>query len=183
MQHLRAWEGDYGPCGAAWALPVPGERSNSSRAWLNDLNAMPSVSVREMRSTDLKRVAELSAQLAAAAEPAAIAARFAAIAAHPPQGLYVAEHAGQVIGWVHVLLQQRLEVDGYAEIGGLVVDTAARRLGAGRALVSRAEQWAREQGSDRLRVRSNVTRVESHAFYPALGFKPIKTQHNYELRF
>lgn len=109
-------------------------------------------------------------------------ARFRELLAHPPQGLYVAECEAQLIGWIHVQWQWRLEVAGFAEITGLIVDEAARRSGAGRALVTQAVEWARAQGATRLRVRSNAQRVESHQFYPAVGFALLKTQHNYERR-
>jgi GNAT superfamily N-acetyltransferase len=61
-----------------------------------------------------------------------------------------------------------------------VVDSRRRREGLGKALVARAEQWARERSLPKLRVRSNVTREESHRFYPAIGFVKSKTQHVYE---
>jgi predicted N-acetyltransferase YhbS len=54
-----------------------------------------------------------------------------------------------------------------------------RRRALGGALVRAAEQWARECGAERVMVRSNAVRAESHAFYPALGFALVKTQHVY----
>jgi GNAT superfamily N-acetyltransferase len=59
---------------------------------------------------------------------------------------------------------------------GLVVSESCRRRGVGRSLVKRAEQWAAEIGAETLVVRSNTKRVESHRFYPALGFSLAKTQ-------
>ncbi|HYZ89808.1 MAG TPA: GNAT family N-acetyltransferase [Myxococcales bacterium] len=93
----------------------------------------------------------------------------------------VAQTAGQLIGWTHVHPHVLLESEPGAEIGALVVDASARRHGAGRALVAQAVHWARQHGFKRLLVRSNVARDEAHRFYPSIGFKRIKTQHNYEL--
>ena len=70
-----------------------------------------------------------------------------------------------------------------AELIGLVVDSAARRRGLGRALVDAAEQWARSRGLTTVKVRSNVTRELSHPFYEALGYVREKTQHSYRKRF
>jgi GNAT superfamily N-acetyltransferase len=46
----------------------------------------------------------------------------------------------------------------------------------GRALVERAEQWARSRGLSGIRLRSRVTRAEAHAFYRCLGYQPVKQQ-------
>lgn len=140
------------------------------------------MNVRRMEPADLVRVAELSAQLGYPVDAQALRDRFDAIAPDAHQALFVADHEGSVVGWIHVLPQVLLESDPYAEIGGLVVDANARRTGAGRALVAAAEAFALAEGFVRVRVRSNVARTEAHAFYPALGYARIKTQHNYEKR-
>ncbi len=56
---------------------------------------------------------------------------------------------------------------------------SARRMGIGKALVSAAEQWTARQGLTSIRVRSNISRAESHPFYERLGFIRKKTQHAY----
>lgn len=136
--------------------------------------------VRSMHAADLAVVRDLSAQLGYPGDAASFERRFARLAASNDDALFVAEHDGHVVGWIHVHPRFLLESDPYAEIGALVVDRNARRLGVGRALVARGEAWAREKGFARMRVRSNVTRVESHQFYPALGYELKKTQHTYE---
>ena len=62
------------------------------------------------------------------------------------------------------------------EITGLVVSPALRRRGVGRSLVDAAERWAKSLSAAGMVVRSNARRVESHFFYPALGYVPAKTQ-------
>jgi GNAT superfamily N-acetyltransferase len=62
------------------------------------------------------------------------------------------------------------------EITGLVVSGEMRRRGVGRSLVAQAETWAAEISAGTIVVRSNAKRVESHEFYPALGYLPSKTQ-------
>lgn len=143
-----------------------------------------------MTRADLARVAALAAELGYPALAEDFAARFARLAADPArEGLLVAESpadapgaAPRVLGWIHVQRRETFESEAHAEICGLIVDPAARRSGAGRALVAAAEAWALERGLARVRVRSNVVRAESHAFYPALGYARAKTQHVYEKR-
>ncbi|MFT3841486.1 MAG: GNAT family N-acetyltransferase [Myxococcaceae bacterium] len=136
------------------------------------------LTVREMSAVDLPKVAELSKQLGYPVTAEALQKRFDALRFSKTHVLFVA--GDPVGGWIQVEERQSLESGENAEIVGLVVDSARRREGLGRALVARAEQWAKERGLPKLRVRSNVTREESHRFYPALGFKTSKTQHVYE---
>jgi GNAT superfamily N-acetyltransferase len=133
-----------------------------------------------MDRADLSTVRDLSTQLGYPTDDDALARRFARIDGAPDEALFVADDGGRVLGWIHVHPRWLLESEPYAEIGGLVVDESARRRGVGRALVSRVEAWAKERGFQRMRVRSNVMRVASHALYASLGYERIKTQHTYE---
>jgi len=87
--------------------------------------------------------------------------------------------AGEVIGWIQAEERHILEAGAWCEIVGLVVDGAHRGRGAGRALVAEIEAWARARGLRTVKVRSNVTRAESHPFYQRLGYARAKTQHVY----
>lgn len=88
--------------------------------------------------------------------------------------------AGQLLGWAVAERRLTLESGESVELTGLVVDTCARRLGVGRALVAAAEDWALQNGFSSIRVRSNITRTESHPFYERLGFERTKTQLAYK---
>ena len=57
-----------------------------------------------------------------------------------------------------------------AQLTALVVAPEVRGHGVGRALVLRAEQWARERGAERLVVTTALHRAEAPAFYERLGF-------------
>ncbi len=142
---------------------------------------MTKLLVRAILPRDSDAVAGLSAQLGYPATTGDIQQRLASIQGNPQHGVFVAEQDGVVAGWIHVQGQLSLESGPCAEITGLVVDPGCRRGGVGRALVEQALRWAAAQQLARVRVRSNVTRVESHVFYPALGFALKKTQHTYEL--
>lgn len=130
-----------------------------------------------MIAADSNRVAELAGQLGYPATASRIAERFERIEAVGDAAVMVAEDpSGRVVGWVHVCSRRLLESEPHAEIGGLVVDSGARGRGVGRALVHAAEQWARQQGLDAIRLRSNVIRSDAHAFYRRLGYEILKTQ-------
>jgi len=47
-------------------------------------------------------------------------------------------------------------------------------------LIEEAEAWGKRIDADAITVRSNTKRIEAHLFYPALGYKKIKTQAVYE---
>lgn len=81
------------------------------------------------------------------------------------------------VGWDHVYMAYFLEVNGGAQIGGLVVSERARRRGAGTLLMRRAEDFARERGCAAVNLRSNVIRSGAHQFYAAIGYEIIKTQY------
>jgi len=90
--------------------------------------------------------------------------------------IYVAEVDGKILGWIQVAVRQTIESGKYAEITGLVVDKTSRGKGLGRSLVIHAEEWARKSAQQKLRVRTNVIRIEAPLFYRALGFEEIKKQ-------
>lgn len=69
-----------------------------------------------------------------------------------------------------------------AEILALSVDENNRSNGIGAALLRTAEEWAREQGARRVRVRSNVIRKDAHRFYEREEYAPVKDQRVFEKR-
>ena len=77
-----------------------------------------------MRLSDAEAVAELSAQLGYGSSTAQVTERFLRLHQSSNDGLFVAVQDAKVVGWVHVYGVKLLESDGYAEIGGVVVDVA-----------------------------------------------------------
>jgi GNAT superfamily N-acetyltransferase len=84
-----------------------------------------------------------------------------------------------VVGWLQAHAAHIVESGFRVEITGLIVSPAARRRGVGRALVAEAERWAGSLSAEAVVVRSNAKRLESHRFYPALGYARTKTQEVY----
>lgn len=94
---------------------------------------------------------------------------------------WVAEEAGQVVGWIQASRMLRLERGEFMEITGLVVDESLRSQGIGERLVRHAQAFAAEEGYTRLVVRSNVVRERAHGFYLRLGFTLLKQQCVFDL--
>src|SRR3974390_2969760 len=106
--------------------------------------------VREATFEDAPAIAELAAELGYPNDASAVRARLAQLHASSDDYVALAQlPSGAALGWVHV----------------------------GRRLAAAAEQWCRGQALRDVRVRSNVLRVEAHAFYPALGYRLAKSQH------
>jgi len=137
------------------------------------------MTIRDAVSSDSADIARLTNLLGYAAGPEAISCRLAKIADRHEDLVIVAVLKEEVVGWLQAHASVVLESGFRAEIVGLIVGEKSRRCGIGRSLVQRAEQWSREIGAEALVVRSNTKRVESHIFYPALGFSPSKTQSVY----
>jgi GNAT superfamily N-acetyltransferase len=139
------------------------------------------ISTRSMAMQDVERVAELSAQLGYPVSKADLQSRFMRIATTIGHALFVAlDENNTVVGWVHVHNIDRLEVERYADIGGIVVDAAVRGHGVGRALMLCAEAWARDCGYDRVKLSSGAHRIEAHAFYEHIGYSNIRTSYRFE---
>ena len=94
---------------------------------------------------------------------------------------FVAEYDNKVVGWIGLAHSIQIEKPSYCEIRGLVVDDNYRNHGIGKMLIEKAKQWAKEKGNDKLRLRCNVIRIETHLFYQHLGFKETKEQKVFEL--
>lgn len=137
---------------------------------------MTQAHVRPARSADAKFLADLATQLGYPTTEPEILSRLEQLQGRDQHAVLVAEQGDQVVGWIHIFGAYRLESGAFAEIGGLVVDRAFRASGAGRALVQAAAEWARGQGFQHLRVRTNVIREDAHAFYLHLGFSNAKWQ-------
>ena len=86
----------------------------------------------------------------------------------------------QVIGWIEVSIEFRLQSPPYGLIGGLVVKDGYRNQEVGLRLCQRAEAWTWERGLTTLRVTSRSTRADAHRFYLKNGYSLTKTSQIFE---
>lgn len=144
------------------------------------MKASERVRVRPAVAADAPRLAALLGQLGTPCKIDAARGRLASAVASPSRAVLVAERRGEVVGYLELRQIPSLMLgEAEAELLSLVVDEAARRSGVGRALMAAAEEWTRARGCPLLRLRTNVSRPEAHAFYERLGYALLKTQHVY----
>jgi len=93
------------------------------------------------------------------------------------QAVYVAEIDRQVVGWIHVAVYKTLIIEDQVAVLGLVVDKEFNRVGIGRKLVRKAEEWAENLGCSCMVVKSNAKRQGAHRFYEKLAYQNVKTQY------
>jgi GNAT superfamily N-acetyltransferase len=135
------------------------------------------VRIRTVQIDDAASIAVLSGQLGYPSSGASVRRRLRSLLSKSDHAIWVAENSGgAVAGWIHVFVHQVLESDRQAEIGGLVIHEEFRGQGAGKALVERAERWAKARRLKSVYVRSNIVRKDAHVFYQKRGYKIIKTQ-------
>jgi GNAT superfamily N-acetyltransferase len=137
----------------------------------------PSIEIRSAEDRDITTLARLAGELGYPSTPEQVRKRFADIKTATHQATFVAvTNEGAVIGWIHLSEARSVESEPRAEITGLVVDSNFRGGGAGRLLVERGEEWARQRGLAVIGVRSNIIRERTHLFYERLGYAITKTQ-------
>jgi hypothetical protein len=124
--------------------------------------------VRAARPEDARSIAVLSRALGYTADAKSTRERLRRILGRDDQRVVVAvAPGGAVCGWLQAQCNVVIESGLRVEITGLV---------------AQAETWAKEISAETIVVRSNTKRVESHAFYPSLGYLPSKTQVVYRKR-
>ncbi len=131
--------------------------------------------IRKAKNSDAAALAKLAGELGYPTTTAQMKNRLEPLISKSHHGIFVAENES-VIGWIHVCIVQSLESDTFAEIRGLVVAESHRNKGIGKQLVAAAETWAQKKMCTRIRVRTNMVRIDAKAFYSKLGYNVNKTQ-------
>ena len=140
-----------------------------------DYTSSPLMIIRRASVDDAPAIASLAGELGYPAEPARMRARLGLL--HPEDdALFVGVAGVAVIGWAHVAVVRVVVSEPYAELRGLVVAAALRSRGVGARLLRAAEEWVRDRDLPRIRVRSNVIRERTHAFYERHGYTTTKSQ-------
>jgi GNAT superfamily N-acetyltransferase len=129
--------------------------------------------VRPMTLGDAAAVAELVGQLSYLRTVDEVAKWIAGVQPET-QAAFVACVGNEVVGWIEVSMERRLQYAPYALIGGLVVREGMRSLGIGRRLCEEAESWGAQKGASTIRVTSRSTREAAHRFYLRDGYELVK---------
>lgn len=140
-----------------------------------------SVSIRTMEPRDASAVAILVEELGYRRDPQEVAHWIEQMLNRSAtQIAFVACLEEQIIGWVEVSIEYRLQSPPYALVGGLVVKDGYRNQKIGLLLCKRAEEWTWERGLRTLRVTSRSTRIDAHRFYLKNGYRLAKTSQIFE---
>ena len=142
---------------------------------------MQEVSIRTMQAADAEAVNILTGQLGYSINIEQVKCNLEMLLSDNNAAAFVAVFNNRVVGWITVAGVVTLESPPYCEIRGLIVDEQLRNKQIGKALIEKTKQWCRDKSRERLRVRCNVVRKASHAFYIHLGFKEKKEQKIFEI--
>jgi GNAT superfamily N-acetyltransferase len=137
--------------------------------------------IRQMSKDDAQYITTLTYQLGYPLSFEQILENISAVMENKDHDAFVAVYENRVIGWIGVAQAFQIESLPFCEIRGLVIDDQYRNLGIGKMLVEKAKQWGKEKGNDKLRLRCNVKRTETHLFYQHLGFTETKQQKVFEI--
>jgi GNAT superfamily N-acetyltransferase len=119
---------------------------------------------------DAERIAALFTDEGYPVGPSSILGRLARFTG-PDSQVIVADHDGELIGFVAVHALARFEHDDVVvRILALVVDAGARERGVGRLLMAEAERFARERGAAFVEVTAGHHRPEARHLYESLGY-------------
>lgn len=102
------------------------------------------------------------------------AARFDEVAQSTESQLFAARRNGRIVGVLVLALYPTL-TGRKAWIEDVVVDSAERGAGIGRALVERAIEEASARGASSVDLTSNPSREAAHRLYLACGFEKRAT--------
>lgn len=138
--------------------------------------------VRPIEPRDAQAVSLLTTQLGYVRSAEQIEQWVRWLAANPDreQVGFVATMHGEVIGWIDISIEHRLQSAPFGYIGGLVVKDGLRGQGIGRRLCQRAEAWTWERSVETVRVTSRSTRADAHRFYLRDGYREVKTSQVFE---
>jgi GNAT superfamily N-acetyltransferase len=139
------------------------------------------IEIRQIKPQDSSAITELSHQLGYPLSQDQISKNIEVVLTNKDHDAFVAVHEKQIVGWIGVAQTIMIEMTPYCEINGLVIDEKFRGKGIGKLLIEKVKQWAKEKGNDKIRLRCNVIRKETHLFYQHLGFIETKEQKNFEI--
>ncbi len=109
--------------------------------------------------------------------------RLLAILKMPENRLFVAESDGKVVGYIHGANYDTCYMDSLKNVLALTVLPEYQGKGIGRKLLTRLEEWSREDASLGVRLVSGMNRVEAHKFYAHCGYTMRKEQKNFIKHF
>lgn len=133
------------------------------------------VAFRPATAADAGRIAELFTEEGYPAGASDIVSRLERFAS-PYSTVLVADHEGEVLGFIALHVLPRFEHDDrFVRILALVVDPGVRERGIGRLLMAEAERVGKEVGAAFVEITAGHHRPEARHLYESIGFDPNVT--------
>ena len=130
--------------------------------------------IREAEVHDLLALTALINELGYPTTLEEMQTRFEYISNHKDYKTFVALYDDYGVGMIGLIKNAFYEKNGfYVRVAALVVNSSYRRMGVGKELIQRAEEWALASGTDTLLLNSGdrEERKAAHLFYLHLGFE------------
>ncbi|WP_379129373.1 GNAT family N-acetyltransferase [Paenibacillus sp. sgz500958] len=141
---------------------------------MNSSTQAPVLQIRKCCLNDLERVTALLREFGYPTTLSVMKERMESMENNSLHCTLVAEVDNEVVGMVGIrqISSYYKQQDCITEITALIVSEQLRGQGLGKRLVASAEEWARQQGSCQLFLRSGnrVERAPARAFYRHIGF-------------
>ena len=134
---------------------------------------MSHVTTRNANGEDIKELTLLMNELGYFTTLEEMRGRFSKISAHPDYKTIVAISNDEVVGMVGLAKGLFYEkIGGYLRVLALVVKQSSRGMGTGKALLTAAENWAKEQGLMTVLINCGNRHEREHAqkFYHEMGY-------------
>lgn len=92
------------------------------------------------------------------------------------QTIFVAENEEKIVGFANCLIKKAKENEliksyNYVEIENLVIDNDYKKSGIGKQLIKKAEGWAKDHGTNTVRLSSAGANHNALEFYKHLGYE------------
>jgi ribosomal protein S18 acetylase RimI-like enzyme len=128
------------------------------------------VTLRLATIADAQRIAALFTEEGYPAGASAVETRLARFDG-PDSSVIVADHDGEILGFIAVHVVPRFEHDdSFVRIVALVVDAAVRDRGIGRVLLAEAERIGRERSAAFVELTAGHHRPAARHLYDSLGY-------------
>ena len=137
--------------------------------------------IRECRIEDAAAIQRINAEdLGYDYSPEETKGKLTVLLASDRDMIFVAEVDGEVAGYVHANDYDLIYAPSMKNIMGIAVSGKCRRMGIGRALLEKVEQWAAQTGTKGVRLVSGGTRLGAHEFYRRQGYGEGRQQLNFK---
>jgi len=88
--------------------------------------------------------------------------------------IIVAEEDAIIIAYAYLTEVTFLGLDSFIEIQSILVDESVRGNGIGKQLMKQAEEWAKQNGYNKVMLSSRIQLENAHKFYKSIGYKIAK---------